>query len=1002
MTAAVQMNRGPHGAEQQRASSSTAFKKSVPCFVSKSTNPRSKSSTQSNQVLLHLSPNEEQIWQSKDAHNRRGLRWRQVREQEKKRAVETREKFQKKKSKEQNEETQEEKLIRLLEAKKELANLQQLHESVLSAANDQSVHMTANPSGFGLTTTIDNTIEERLGLTQSNSKQFSVFPPNQSPAIDGSIMGLNSCDTLPNTVYGKGFLRSEELREAKQIQEFVDAYRQEQRSKDERDRFAKAYEALPLAMRKKKEERKLDLERSKSKQAEINARRLMELREKAAKKKMETTQLGQKADNLVMCQDASGYVDWSQTRFHVMRNTNDLEEELEQIEEKKLTASTAEMKEKREQRGKEAIRRMRAEQASAQAQKAREAAQALKRQTSVERIKYNRESAKIPNMGLPNSSSVSLSSSRVRASPAPNKKQPAQAASSAKKKQSPNPSAQSQNLSLVQSEIPAASSEFNETQNSSLLQIPSSSPFSHEAGAVHNATTTAAAKEYGYENDELDTYHGEGEEQLRFYPEPRSYENIKSGPPLGTSLLGSQNNSCSSSAYAGAGGTTTAAMITTAEQGPGARPTATSLVDEKMKQASALLEENERVIQDIRNNLLHRSSVDSFVSAASSSRAAKVDHGEKKLAPVEASGVDLDDLISSLRNKGNEAAELNNSNTEQQKIATHDLLQTSKIASVDAVLQQSKNNIEKALRSSADALRLQMKNTTTGASSLDNSMLNDTARLEEEFNEKVVYPAVLGTDSSARASKQAGTATKSSSSCSTSKNNFSPSARRFIKEAFSLNDSALSSSRTPTGTGGKNLNDGETAVVDKSALLKLLSEDVVKDSEATWNMDDLRSRENTIIVKDRSKAGKQVFNPHDEDYGGVEVQERSDTFYGNSASSSAEAAENRIFNYYTRDAEEEDGNDEMGANEEEQQEDFEIRETISVRHPGTNYDEEPASDFSFSRLEPEETLRTTQNKPAAVASANSSRMVMSGSRRQKDLSTLTAELDSLCADLSGI
>lgn len=132
----------------------------------------------------------------------------------------------------------------------------------------------------------------------------AVQPPDHPDFVSLSL--ANQSDALPNTAYGKGFLRSEELREAKQIQEFVDAYQKDQRQKDEKLRFQKAYEAEVMANKRKEEEAKQSVMDAKSRMDSVNAKRLLELKARQAKKRKEATQLGVKADTLVMCQDSSG------------------------------------------------------------------------------------------------------------------------------------------------------------------------------------------------------------------------------------------------------------------------------------------------------------------------------------------------------------------------------------------------------------------------------------------------------------------------------------------------------------------------------------------------------------------------------------------------------------------------------------------------------------------------------------------------------------------------
>ena len=109
--------------------------------------------------------------------------------------------------------------------------------------------------------------------------------------------------------FGRGFLRSEELREALQVKEFVDEYKEKIREQERRERFKVAYAARVASDRKSAERKKREQLAVKARVDSINARRLAEIRAKARTREAEGRRgelLGRQADTVVMRHDATG------------------------------------------------------------------------------------------------------------------------------------------------------------------------------------------------------------------------------------------------------------------------------------------------------------------------------------------------------------------------------------------------------------------------------------------------------------------------------------------------------------------------------------------------------------------------------------------------------------------------------------------------------------------------------------------------------------------------
>ena len=103
--------------------------------------------------------------------------------------------------------------------------------------------------------------------------------------------------------FGRGFLRSEELREALQVQEFVNEYKEKQRDQDREQRFKEAYKKRILSEKQEAEKNQREKMATKAKVDSINSRRLAEIRAKARKRAVDVRRdfvYGAEADSVVM------------------------------------------------------------------------------------------------------------------------------------------------------------------------------------------------------------------------------------------------------------------------------------------------------------------------------------------------------------------------------------------------------------------------------------------------------------------------------------------------------------------------------------------------------------------------------------------------------------------------------------------------------------------------------------------------------------------------------
>ncbi|CAD7943905.1 unnamed protein product [Amoebophrya sp. A25] len=1165
-------------------------------------------------LVVNLSPNEEAAWLAKETQRRRGERWKQLRQVEKQKAEQTRKANAEKENRQKMGETQEQKLLRLAEAREELSKLQALHESVLTATvpdeqvGDQSVNVNKDKG----TSMVDLLMTSSCSTTSPRGIAEQLIDPlgvsSYSNALNGSRAAQSkdtslsaawaskksSCDTLPNTVYGKGFLRSEELREAKQVQEFVDAYRRDQREKDTKVRFQIAYEKQVLDAKKQREASQQRLQQAKEKIDSVNTRRLQELRAKAARKKQqETTMLGEKADKIVMCQNTSGYVDWSQTRFHVVRNTDDLQEELVSTVASKRAAlgnsstggfgnssnnmlgtsssstggaafayyggagsaasghlqrssrgspgaldsadAQAILRERAAARGKEALKRMRAEEQRKAAIEAAEQQKAFKRQASVERIRYKQtRGTRIPAVGIPQTAPARRSASAAPQRPSGPSAAARQTLSANNMKNSAIPASRSvgysqqdapregatrsttsasrrgasPNLSMAaQSEIPPASE--NE------MGVPEASFASH---VVHMESTTSSKMNnnnfynpYAFNPSSRVKVNGDGQqEQEHFHDEEDQVEEEddedynpyaspgKTGSAMNIPASGAAPASCRSLDYSAMSAQHPALGTSVLDEGA----TGGQSEDIKMAETSAILKENDKVIRDIRDNLLKRTGLDIlqatsaggdgvveheaddfigneeeleqgrppnkntsasanknmlFYSGVSDQEEAQAQQEEVSFSSSKIKQSSRSNRTQMMKETKTTAASASASSKNRSRTGSTTSLSTSIVDSklmgglaalskhqdndhsastssiprVDAVLQQGKERIESALRNSTEFLQ---RSTTGGSSSTTREGAAGVSEVRRSMR-----GSILGGGSTASMpqslrnsldSKHFDDVMKQSSGPGgATAAGLSPEASKFIAEAFRDGEKIVP----------------ETGVVSKSVLHNIFFEPLVSD----WSLGDERCKEE-IIVRDRGSRKIPIEVEDHDQQEEVEMEEdqlleeevdvhdvekvfpgssmpavvpqpaiNKDLPFEMSSSSSRTGVVKNIKGPPPRSTSRSptSNSNKAGASLAPMRSAGEgMVATNLLLAPDT--DRSLSSSFSFSRLAEGHSAgapptggdmdddafnsfldRHTENDAAKfVPSARSSRPL--GRRKIQDLSTLTAELDSLCADLS--
>lgn len=252
--------------------------------------------------FIRYSPNEIDRIIEDEKKLRRNERIKQVRNQEKKRAEDLRKKYEQKKTNAQLTDDLELKFAQLERAKQELQELQNMRASVLESGQRTS----AIPDH----------------LTQQQNQSMSSTRTGTGP------IETDAHEAIPNTAFGLGFYRCEEVREASQIQDFVKNYTEEKRDKERKQRYKVAYnEEIGLEAAKAREKRVNDIK--KQTQIDVMNHQRRAKMKTMSQKRAPPGSLGKDADTIVMCQDKDGYVDFSQTRFHVIDNTDDLENQLQ-------------------------------------------------------------------------------------------------------------------------------------------------------------------------------------------------------------------------------------------------------------------------------------------------------------------------------------------------------------------------------------------------------------------------------------------------------------------------------------------------------------------------------------------------------------------------------------------------------------------------------------------------------------------------------------------------